>query len=77
MNDTAALAEERYFELLRGQSPVQRLATMARLTENVRELALVDLRVRNPGAPPEQLRALLAERLYGRGVARRLFPSAW
>lgn len=76
MRDTSPAAEQRYFELLRKQSPVERLATAERLSTAVRELAIADIRARHPGATSGEINRRLAERLYGRAVADRLFPTA-
>lgn len=75
MRDTAPQAADRYFELLRQQSPQARLASAVRLTRAVRQLALADLKQRHPDATPQRLRALLAERLYGKEVAERVFAA--
>jgi hypothetical protein len=75
MQDTSARALERYYELLRAQTPAARLATAARLTTAVRALAEAGIRSAHPTATPEVVRAQLAARLYGRAVARRLFPD--
>jgi hypothetical protein len=75
MRDTSDIARERYYELLRGQTPVARLATAVRLSSTVRELAQAGIRNDDPTAPPSVVRARLAYRLYGRDVATRLFPG--
>jgi hypothetical protein len=62
----------RYHELLRAQTPRQRLEQTNVLIAAVRELAVAGLRARHPAAPPEELRKRLTARLYGRGVAARL-----
>jgi hypothetical protein len=41
----------------------------------VRQLALADINARNPNASAKERQSLLAERLYGREVAKRLFPG--
>ncbi len=75
MRDTSPKAQLRYFELLRAQSPIERLETAARLCQGVRELAQAGILSRHPDASPEVVNAYLAERLYGRQVAERLFPD--
>jgi hypothetical protein len=45
------------------------------LSAAVRELAEAAIRAEEPDAPPRVVRARLAERLYGREVATRLFPG--
>ena len=74
--DTRAEAQDRYYDLLRRQEPAARLQQMARLTRMVRQLAVADIKAAHPDASARQTQAFLAERLYGRDVARRLFPDA-
>ena len=71
--DTSAAAVTRYHELLRAQTPGQRLEQTNALIAAVRELAAAGLRARHPEASPEELRKRLTARLYGREVAARLF----
>jgi hypothetical protein len=73
--DTSGAAEERYFELLRSQPPVERLAQAVRLTRAVRQLAEASVRSQHPAATAEEIRMRLAARLYGLRVAQRLFRS--
>jgi hypothetical protein len=73
MLDTTPSALDRYHELLRAQEPHERLAQAAALTQAVRELAVVGIRQRHPGASDDEVRRRLAVRLYGRDVAERLF----
>lgn len=75
MNDTSRAAQARYYELLREQSPMDRLKTAVLLTRSVRRLAEADILRADPEATPEQVQARLANRLYGEAVAQRLFPS--
>jgi hypothetical protein len=75
MQDTSPAAEKRYFELLRAQTPQQRLNIAVRLTEAVRNLARAGIVEAHPGASPKEVNARLAERLYGRATADRLFPG--
>lgn len=76
MHDTSPAAEQRYYELLRQQSPMQRLNTAVMLTRTVRQLALADILRRNPAASPRQVQYALADRLYGEETARRLFTTS-
>jgi hypothetical protein len=71
--DTSLAALERYVDLLRAQPPHRRLAQAVALTLTVRELAAAGIKQRHPGAGPEEIRARLAVRLYGRAVAARLY----
>jgi len=75
VRDTTSSAERRYFELLRAQSAEQRLRTAALLTGAVRELGESAVRERHPEASEREVRAMLADRLYGPGTGARLFPA--
>lgn len=74
MDDTSPGAKLRYYELLRQQTPMQRLDIAVRLTNSVRALAEADILRAEPSASPRQVQARLAARLYGDEVAQRLFP---
>jgi hypothetical protein len=63
---------DRYLELLRARTPVERLVQAAELTMAVRRLAEIGIRERHPQAGDAEVRARLVVRLYGRDVARRL-----
>jgi hypothetical protein len=71
--DTHPRQQARYIELLRAQSPKDRLLKAGALTEAVRYLAEVGIRERFPHADATEVRVRLAERIYGRDVALRLF----
>jgi hypothetical protein len=73
--DTEPRRRDRYIELLRAQSPVDRLRKAGALTRAVRQMAEAGIRQRHPGADDTEVRVRLAERLYGRDVALRLFGS--
>jgi hypothetical protein len=75
MQDTAPARLRRYVELLRAQAPHQRLAQAAALSRAVRTLAVAGIKERHPDASPDEIRARLAVRLYGREVARRMFHT--
>jgi hypothetical protein len=75
MRDTSEPALERYYELLRSQTPLDRITAAARLTSAVRQLAEAAVRAGDRDAPANVVRARLALRLYGRDVAARLFPG--
>jgi hypothetical protein len=75
MRDTSQAGLERYYELLRAQSPLARLTTAVKLSSAVRQLAESAIRAAEPGASAQVVRARLAMRLYGREAARRLFPG--
>lgn len=65
MDDTSPSANQRYFELLRQQTPAQKLRTVAVLTAAVRQLALAGIRARHPELSRDEQERLLARRLYG------------
>jgi DNA-binding HxlR family transcriptional regulator len=73
--DTDRRRRERYFELLREQSPADRLRKAGMLTQAVRQLAEAGIRQSFPQADPTEVKVRLTVRLYGREVARRLFGS--
>lgn len=73
--DTDPRRRDRYIELLRAQSPVERLYKAGSLTQAVRHLAIAGIRQRYPEGDELEVRVRLAERLYGREVARRLFGA--
>lgn len=75
MLDTSEQAQRRYYELLRAQAPVTRLATAVRLSSVVRELAEAGVRSADPQASPQVVKARVVSRLYGREAACRLFPG--
>lgn len=70
--DTQPEAEAVLLALLR-QAPVWRkLQLMDQLNQMTRSLAMGGLRQQHPAADERELRRLLAERLFGRDVARQL-----
>jgi hypothetical protein len=73
MQDTRAVALDRYYDLLRAQPAYQRLAQAVALSRTVRELCIAGIRQRHPGASEQEIRVRLAVRLYGRSVGERLF----
>jgi len=75
MRDTSERAMDRYYELLRAQTPLARITTAVGLSSAVRALAEAAIRTDAPEAPANVIRARLARRLYGREVAARLFPN--
>jgi hypothetical protein len=76
VNDTSAAAQSRYDELLRAQTPSQRLAIAMSLTRAVRALAVAGIRAAHPNASAGEVEARLAARLYGPEVAKRIFGTA-
>jgi hypothetical protein len=77
VNDTSPDAQRRYEELLRAQTPAQRLAIAVSLTGAVRTLAVAGIRAAHPNASVGEIDARLATRMYGAEVALRLFGIAY
>ena len=75
MDDTSPQAEERYYELLRQRSPLDRLKTAISLTRSVRELATASIVQELPNVTAAELKMRLADRIYGPEVAHRLFAT--
>lgn len=73
VRDTSLAATRRYYDHLRRLSPQERLECAASLSSAVRELAKIGARMQFPTASPAQIRALVAERMYGRVLAERFF----
>jgi hypothetical protein len=73
VRDTSPASESRYFDLLRAQTPVERLQVAARLSRAVRELAETAVRMENPSASEPEIRWQLARRMYGERLANRFF----
>lgn len=68
MLDTSPEAKRFYFERLAMLTPGERLALMRASSRMIRGLAEAALRREHPNASPEELRARLAVRLYGRAA---------
>ena len=73
MLDTSPEQRRRYYELLRSLTPAQRAAKLSGLSHMVRGLAEAGIRARNSGVSRDEIRRQLAEILYGRAAAERLF----
>ncbi len=56
---------QRYFELLRQQTPAGKLRSVVQLTAGMRRFVLAGIRERYPDASASEQRQLLARRLYG------------
>ena len=54
---------------------MKRLYQAGTLTQAVRQLAVMGIRQRYPEGDEQEVKVRLAERLYGREVARRLFGN--
>lgn len=71
-SDTSPEAEEVLLQLLRKAPPWRKLQVVSDLNRTLRELVLSELRERYPDKSNEELRFLLAERMYGAEVARAI-----
>jgi hypothetical protein len=72
VDDTAPERKERYWELLRAQTPEQRLLSAVSLSESVRALARAGIRLRHPEADEREVNRRLIAILYGEEFLRRL-----
>ena len=68
MLDTSPEAKRRYFERLAQLTPSARLALMRESSRRIRQLAEAAIRREHPQASPDEVRARLGVRLYGRDV---------
>jgi len=68
VKDTGPLAQKRWEDLLRAQSPSQRLAMGCAMFDDAKRLVLAGLQARNPGITDHELKRLLFLRLYGRDL---------
>jgi hypothetical protein len=75
VNDTSPAAQKRYRELLSQRTPAERLGIAMSLSRAVRELAVAGIRAAHPDASERRVAAMLAERLYGKAVAIRLYGA--
>jgi len=73
--DTAPSQVERHFELLRAMTPLQRGRLAAALTQGVRRMAELGIRMQHPDADEHEVRVRLVARIYGRAFARRIYGS--
>lgn len=69
VSDTSPDAEEVLLQLLRKAPPWRKLKVVSELNRTLRELVLAELGERFPGKSDEELRLLLARRLYGAEIA--------
>lgn len=73
MLDTTPEARRFYYARLAALSSSARLVLMYSQSRLVRGIAEASIRRDHPDAPPEEVRARLAVRLYGRAAAERVF----
>jgi hypothetical protein len=72
MLDTSPEGKRFYFARLAKLTSFERLALMRESTGMIRRLAEASIRNEHPEASPEELRARLAVRLYGRETVERV-----
>lgn len=75
ISDTTPEVEELVLRLRRAQTPGQRMTNALEMCELVRSLETGLLRKQHPEASEDEIRFLLAEKRYGRDVARRVFGA--
>ena len=77
VRDTSPKANARYFELLRQAGPARRLEICLGLARATRELAIAGIKQAHPDRllSDHELRRMLAQRLYGAEVARRVLSG--
>lgn len=73
LSDTHPEIERMLLERLREMSGARKLELLAALNQAVRDLQLSELRARFPGAPPDELRRRLADRILGIDLAARVY----
>ncbi len=71
LSDTTPRARQRYIERLRATPPRERLARALRLSEQVREATLADVRRQHPTASEEEVAVAFVRRVYGDRLADR------
>jgi hypothetical protein len=69
--DTSRVARRRQIRAIRAIPRAERLCIADQMSTDVRALAEAGIRKRHPGASPEAVAQLLAERLLGRELAVR------
>jgi hypothetical protein len=73
--DTDERIEQLRLERIRQMSPAQRLDIVAQLSEDVRSLQMVGIRMRHPEYSDEQVRHALFRLLYGEELFKRVWPD--
>jgi len=75
--DTSPEAEQVLVSLLRRASPARKLQMIVSANRASRELAMCGLKMRHPGASPENLRRRLADLWLGKELAAKAYgPGA-
>lgn len=71
LSDTTPRAMQRYVERLRATPPRKRLERALRLSEQMREATLSDVRRQHPGASDGEVAVAFVRRVYGDELADR------
>ena len=76
LSDTHPRMERLQLDLLRDLPAWRKWAMVDDLNHMVRDLAIVGLMQRHPGAPPDLIRELYAQMLLGEELARKVLEHA-
>ena len=76
LSDTSPEIRARMLELYARMTPSEKLRRVLALTETTWMMALAGLRQQHPGASEDELRRLLAQRLYGKELVPDQPPAA-
>lgn len=71
LSDTTPRAMKRYIERLRATPPRERLERALRLSQQVREATMSDVRRQHPDADATELAIAFVRRVYGEKLAAR------
>jgi hypothetical protein len=75
-SDTDPIIENLQIELIRSMPPWKKFAIWNDLNKTVRLFALSGIKDRFPEAPPEQLKRLLAERILGPEIVKKVYDQS-
>ena len=71
LSDTTPRAMQRYLERLRATPPQEKLERALRLSQQVRDATMSDVRRQHPGATEKTLAVAFLRRVYGDEIADR------
>lgn len=69
LSDTTPRAMQRYLERLRATPPRERLERALRLSEQMRDATMSDVRRQHPNASKDELAVAFLRRVYGDAIA--------
>lgn len=75
-SDTNPKAEKLQIELIQRMPAWRKFALVDDLNETVRTFAISGIKQRNPEAPPEKIRRILAELMLGPELASKVYDHA-